>query len=122
MKKIILVILIFFPLNVYAGEYTSVMGIGSTECSMYNSLTKNPFDRTYKDLYYTWLLGFFSGMNAISRHIQKTDVDLDSPVLDHIAQQGLLDSLCQRYPNERVMQQGLKIYDKMIKLGLTQQH
>ena len=118
MKKIILLsVLMLFPLNAFAQNYP-VMGMGAAKCSMYNSLTKNPSDLTYKNLYFTWVQGFLSGINEMTLRDQKASVDLNSPSFDRVTQQGFLDSMCQRYPDELVMGQAFKMYDEMTKLGL----
>lgn len=118
MKKIILLsVLMLFPLNAFAQNYP-LMGIGISKCSAYNNMTKDDPGHIIKNTYFGWIQGFLSGMNEVTLLSKKFAVDLNSPSFDFVTQQGFLDSMCRRYPDETVVEQAFKMYSEMIKLGL----
>lgn len=116
-KVIILSVLMLFPLNALAQNYP-IMGMGVAKCSVYNNVTKDDPGHIIKTSYFSWVQGFLSGMNEVTLLSRKEAVDLNSPSFDGVTQQGFLDSMCQRYPNETVIEQVFKMYSEMVKLGL----
>lgn len=108
-------LLVSVPMKAYSASPAMISGAGSVNCSDFNAKNDNQ-----KQIFYTWMQGFMSAINAFTNKDDGFYIDLGNPNFDYIAQQGLLNSLCARNPNEPLYVQPVRILNQMRKMGLIE--